>query len=78
MLYEQIIARESPKFPISIILFYGLILTITQVHPLIDRVGELIGPKRVWDKFNDGPGLAMSRCFGDKNAMKLGIIAIPS
>ena len=48
------------------------------MQPLIDRVGELIGPKRVWDKFNDGPGLAMSRCFGDKNAMKLGIIAIPS
>ena len=41
-------------------------------------MGQIVGPKRVWGEFEDGPGLAMSRCFGDKNAAKFGIIAVPS
>ena len=38
----------------------------------------MIGPKRVWDETGDGPGLAMSRCFGDTRAAKCGIISVPS
>ena len=39
--------------------------------------GEPIGPLRVWNKSIDLPGLAMTRCFGDKSGLTAGIIAIP-
>lgn len=32
---------------------------------------------RVWLKNEDAPGLAMTRCFGDQLAAKVGVISIP-
>ena len=34
-----------------------------------------MGPLRVWRKDISGPGLSMTRCFGDKYAVESGIIA---
>lgn len=40
-----------------------------------DRDG-FIGPYRVWFKYEQMPGLAMSRSFGDKVASEVGISAV--
>ena len=42
-----------------------------------DEGGNYIGPKRVWLKNEDVPGLAMSRSFGDEVAHSVGVIAEP-
>ena len=39
-----------------------------RVEPYKDDRDGFIGPYRVWHKFEQYPGLAMSRSFGDKNA----------
>ena len=39
--------------------------------------GEDVGPKRVWLKHQDVPGLAMTRSFGDLVAQKVGVIPVP-
>lgn len=39
--------------------------------------GEDIGPKRVWLRTQDVPGLAMTRSFGDLIAASVGVIAHP-
>lgn len=36
-----------------------------------------MGPFRVWFKFGIGPGLAMTRTFGDTLARKIGVISEP-
>ena len=46
-------------------------------HLMIDEAGVPIGPPRIWDKKSDGPGLMMSRSFGDQVGHTLGIIAEP-
>lgn len=38
---------------------------------------EPIGPLRVWLKYDDVPGLAMTRSLGDSVAAKAGVIAEP-
>ncbi len=38
---------------------------------------EPIGPLRVWLKYDDVPGLAMTRSMGDSVAAKAGVIAEP-
>ena len=43
----------------------------------IDYNGDPIGPLRVWNKNIDIPGLAMTRCFGDKAGIPAGIISHP-
>lgn len=42
-----------------------------------DQNGAPIGPKRVWLKNEDIPGLAMTRSFGDATAARVGVNAIP-
>ena len=42
-----------------------------------DENGEYYGPKRVWLKKENVPGLAMSRSFGDFAAHSVGVIAEP-
>ena len=42
-----------------------------------DEEGNYMGPKRVWLKDEDVPGLAMSRSFGDGIAHSVGVISEP-
>ena len=44
---------------------------------LKNKMGEGVGPYRVWAKEGGYPGLAMSRSIGDLNGKKLGIIPNP-
>ena len=39
--------------------------------------GAPIGPNRVWKKFEEAPGLMMSRTFGDRMGHACGIICTP-
>jgi len=48
-----------------------------RVEPLIDEVGEPIGPARVWLPNMMLPGLAMSRSIGDDIAATVGVHATP-
>ena len=47
------------------------------VEQLKNKMGEGVGPYRVWAKEGGYPGLAMSRSIGDLNGKKLGIIPNP-
>ena len=52
------------------------------VESFIDEEGNHIGPERVWvkgilDKSSSGPGLAMSRSFGDQIAHSVGVVVSP-
>ena len=44
---------------------------------ILDQNREPIGPLRVWLKYDDVPGLAMTRSMGDSVAAKAGVIAEP-
>eukprot|EP00826_Nyctotherus_ovalis_P045207 TRINITY_DN4972_c0_g3_i3.p1 TRINITY_DN4972_c0_g3~~TRINITY_DN4972_c0_g3_i3.p1 ORF type:complete len:273 (+),score=43.86 TRINITY_DN4972_c0_g3_i3:361-1179(+) len=44
---------------------------------LLDGAGREVGPRRVWMKTKNRPGLAMSRSLGDAVASKIGVIAVP-
>ena len=48
-----------------------------RVESFRDNFGNFVGPERVWDRHCDGPGLAMSRSFGDEIAHKIGVIVDP-
>ena len=48
-----------------------------RVEPFKDEDGNYIGPKRVWLKDENAPGLAMSRSFGDVVAHSVGVISEP-
>eukprot|EP00826_Nyctotherus_ovalis_P035083 TRINITY_DN2979_c0_g2_i5.p1 TRINITY_DN2979_c0_g2~~TRINITY_DN2979_c0_g2_i5.p1 ORF type:complete len:458 (+),score=116.29 TRINITY_DN2979_c0_g2_i5:107-1480(+) len=43
----------------------------------VDASGRAMGPRRVWMKSKNCPGLAMSRALGDAVASKLGVISVP-
>lgn len=43
----------------------------------VDPFGQFIGPVRVWKKFEQLPGLMMSRSFGDVRAHSCGVISTP-
>lgn len=43
----------------------------------LDQQGNPIGPLRVWDQSEEGPGLMMSRSFGDQAGHKVGMCALP-
>lgn len=47
------------------------------VHKLMDEFGNDVGPWRVWKKYTNGPGLAMSRSLGDKLGKEVGVISDP-
>ena len=42
-----------------------------------DKFGNFVGPERVWLNNLEGPGLAMSRSFGDEIGHNIGIIVDP-
>ena len=42
-----------------------------------DNFGNFVGPERVWGPDLEGPGLAMSRSFGDEIGHEIGIVADP-
>ena len=48
-----------------------------RVESYRDNSGNFVGPERVWNKEMDGPGLAMSRSFGDEIAHKIGVVVDP-
>ena len=48
-----------------------------RVEPFKNEEGNYIGPKRVWLKDENAPGLAMSRSFGDVVAHSVGVISEP-
>ena len=51
---------------------------INELHVYnLDQNREPIGPLRVWLKYDDVPGLAMTRSMGDSVAAKAGVIAEP-
>jgi serine/threonine protein phosphatase PrpC len=44
---------------------------------LLDQNGNFIGPVRVWRKYEQVPGLMMSRSFGDRYGHSCGVISTP-
>ena len=43
----------------------------------LDPFGSPIGPPRIWDESGDGPGLMMSRSFGDQMGHRVGMTSKP-
>lgn len=54
-----------------------IILAGGKVMPCMDPFGSFIGPPRVWDSSGEGPGLMMSRSFGDQMGHLVGMTAKP-
>ena len=48
-----------------------------RVESFRDNYGNFVGPERVWNTDMNGPGLAMSRSFGDEIAHKIGVVVDP-
>ncbi|CAI2359825.1 unnamed protein product [Moneuplotes crassus] len=48
-----------------------------EIQSYINSKGICVGPKRVWVKNHNFPGLAMSRSFGDEIASRVGVSACP-
>ena len=48
-----------------------------EIQKIQNENGEYEGPLRLFKKNEEGPGLAMSRCFGDSEGQSIGIIAEP-
>ena len=48
-----------------------------RVEAFRDKYGNFVGPERVWNKQGEGPGLAMSRSFGDEVGHKVGVVVDP-
>ena len=64
--------KPSEKDEAERILKYG-----GEIQQLQNENGEWEGPYRIYMKDEEGPGLAMSRSFGDAIGSILGVIAIP-
>jgi serine/threonine protein phosphatase PrpC len=54
-----------------------IIMAGGKVQPCSDPFGNFIGPPRIWDKSGEGPGLMMSRSFGDQSGHKVGMTVVP-
>ena len=48
-----------------------------EIERIEDDDGNWTGPLRVWMKGSDGPGLAMTRSFGDEIGSLVGVLPIP-
>ena len=48
-----------------------------EVKPFKLANGKFVGPKRVWKKNKDTPGLMMTRSFGDEIGHSCGITSVP-
>ena len=63
--------------PSNILEYNRIIKKGGRVESYKDEEGNYVGPKRVWLKDDDVPGLAMSRSFGDEVAHSVGVISEP-
>ena len=48
-----------------------------EIEKIEDDDGNWNGPLRVWVKGSDGPGLAMTRSFGDEVGASVGVVSVP-
>ena len=48
-----------------------------EIEKIEDDDGNWTGPLRVWVKGSDGPGLAMTRSFGDEVGATVGVVSVP-
>ncbi len=48
-----------------------------RIEPYKENNGEFVGPDRIWLKYKQIPGLAMTRSFGDQIASTVGVISDP-
>ena len=48
-----------------------------RVEAFKDAFGRVKGPERVWHRYEDVPGLAMTRSMGDASGAQVGVIAVP-
>ena len=48
-----------------------------EIEKIEDDDGNWTGPLRVWVKGSDGPGLAMTRSFGDEIGASVGVVSVP-
>ena len=48
-----------------------------EIEKIEDDDGNWTGPLRVWVKGSDGPGLAMTRSFGDAIGASVGVVSVP-
>ena len=48
-----------------------------EIEKIEDDDGNWTGPLRVWVKGSDGPGLAMTRSFGDEVGTSVGVLPLP-
>lgn len=48
-----------------------------KIMSCLDPFGNPIGPPRIWDQSGEGPGLMMSRSFGDQMGHLCGMTAMP-
>ena len=48
-----------------------------EIQKIRDENGGWVGPLRVWEKDGEGPGLAMTRSFGDIIGSSIGVICSP-
>ena len=48
-----------------------------EIEKIEDDDGNWTGPLRVWVKGSDGPGLAMTRSFGDEIGATVGVFSVP-
>ena len=48
-----------------------------EIEKIEDDDGNWTGPLRVWMKGSDGPGLAMTRSFGDEVGASVGVVSTP-
>ena len=48
-----------------------------EIEKIEDDEGNWTGPLRVWQKGSDGPGLAMTRSFGDEIGASVGVVSEP-
>ena len=48
-----------------------------EIERIEDDDGNWTGPLRVWMKGSDGPGLAMTRSFGDEIGASVGVVSTP-
>ena len=72
--YEQLSRDHTPSEPDEAerIIKYG-----GEIQKIENENGIVEGPLRIFKKNDEGPGLAMSRSFGDSEGQNLGIIAEP-
>ncbi len=55
----------------------GKVMPCIGNRQLQDPFGSPIGPPRIWDQSGEGPGLMMSRSFGDEMGHRVGMTAQP-